>query len=246
VNRPERIVTDPSAPLHQRIRAEIEARILGGDWPPGHRLPFETELMAQYGCSRMTVNKAMSALAAAGLIVRRRRAGSFVARPRIHSAVLDIPDIQSQITARGEAYAFDLLNRRRRAPSADDEDEQDLAGGGALLALRGVHLAGERPFALEERLISLRAAPAAEAADFSRVSPGAWLLEHVAWTEAENRISALNADASVAAALALVPGAACLAVERRTWRAGERITNVRLLFPGEAYELVARFGPGQA
>ena len=233
-------------PLHERIRGELEARILSGAWPPGHRMPFESELMDAYGCSRMTVNKAMSALAAAGLVVRRRRAGSFVARPRIHSAVLDIPDIQSQITARGEAYGFRLLSRRRRAPARADADEQALAGGGALLALRGLHLAAGRPFALEERLISLRAAPAAEAADFAAVSPGAWLLEHVAWTEAENRISALNADAAIAEALDIAPGAACLAVERRTWRAGERITNVRLLFPGEAYELVARFGPGQA
>ena len=235
-----------AAPLHQRIRAELEARILGGDWPVGHRLPVETELMAQYGCSRMTVNKAVSALADAGLIVRRRKAGSFVARPRIHSAVLDIPDIQSAITARGEAYAFGLLSARRRPPARGDQDEAELAGGGALMALRGVHLAAGRPFALEERLISLRAAPAAELTDFAAVSPGAWLLEHVAWTKAENRISALNADPAIAEALALDEGAACLVVQRRTWRAGERITNVRLVFPGEAYELVARFGPGQA
>lgn len=235
-----------AAPLHQRIRSEIEARILGGEWPPGHRLPVEAELMTQYGCSRMTVNKAVSALAEAGLIVRRRKAGSFVAHPRLHSAVLDIPDIQSEIVALGEAYAFELLSARVRGPARDDADEQDLAGKGRLMAVRGVHRASGRPFALEERLISLKAAPAAAGVDFAAVSPGAWLLEHVAWTEAENRISAISADAAVAAALALDPGAACLVVRRRTWRAGERITNVRLVFPGEAYELVARFGPGRA
>lgn len=232
--------------LNQRIRAELEARILGGDWPPGYRLPFETELMAQYGCSRMTVNKAVSALAEAGLVVRRRKAGSFVARPKAHSAVLDIPDIQSEIAARGEAYAFRLVSARRRAPARGDADEAELAGGGALLAVRGVHLADGRPFALEERLVSLKAAPAAAGVDFASTSPGAWLLEHVAWTEAENRIGALAADEAVAEALALEPGAACLLVQRRTWRGGERITNVRLIFPGDAYELVARFGPGRA
>ena len=49
--------------LHQRIRDDIEARIMSGDWPPGHRIPFEHELMAEYGCSRMTVNKVLSTLA---------------------------------------------------------------------------------------------------------------------------------------------------------------------------------------
>ncbi len=66
------------------------------------------------------------------------------------------------------------------------------------------------------------------------------------WTEAENRISAVGASIEAAAdLLALDAGAALLAVERRTWRAGEPVTWVRQLFPGEAYDLVARFGPAR-
>ena len=87
--------------LHARIRAEIEARIRSGEWPPGHRIPPETDLVAEYGCSRMTVTTAMAALAAEGLVVRNRRAGTTVARPRTHSAVLHIPDIRAEIEARG-------------------------------------------------------------------------------------------------------------------------------------------------
>ncbi len=231
-----------TGPLHQRIRSDIEARIRSGEWAPGHRAPTEAELMATYGCSRMTVNKAMTALVEAGLIVRRKRAGSFVARPRVHAPVLNIPDIQSEIVARGEAYAFRLLSREVR--DADGEDEIELAAGGKLLDLDGVHDAGGRPFALERRLVSLKAAPEMEAADFAHVPPGAWLLEHVAWTEAESRISAINADADDARLLALDEGTACLVVERRTWREGQHVTRVRQVFPGEAYDLVARFGPG--
>jgi GntR family histidine utilization transcriptional repressor len=231
-------------PLHQRIRVEIEDLIRSGAWPPGRKAPSETELMAQYGCSRMTVNKAMSALAEAGLIVRRRRAGSFVARPRVHSTVLDIPDIQSEITSRGEAYAFVLLEQGRRRASGPEEVE--LAAGRDLLSFRVLHVAGGRPFALEDRLISLAAVPEAAEADFTTQPPGAWLLHHVPWTEAESRISAVGAEAGVAELLALDPGAALLAVERRTWRAGAPVTRVRQLFPGEAYDLVARFGPSRA
>jgi GntR family histidine utilization transcriptional repressor len=228
--------------LYQRIRGEIEGLIRSGVWTPGRKVPSEIELMSQFGCSRMTVNKAMSALAKEGLIVRRRRAGSFVARPRVHSTVLDIPDIQAEIVARGDAYRFDLLDLKRRKPKAGDADETTLAAGGELLALRGLHVGGDRPFALEDRLISLAAVPRAAEVDFAEESPGAWLLHHVPWTEAENRISAVGADAATADLMALDPGAALLAVERRTWRAGEPVTWVRQLFPGEAYDLVARFG----
>ena len=226
--------------LSQRIRGEIEDLVRSGAWAPGRKVPSELELMAQFGCSRMTVNKAMSALADEGLIVRRRRAGSFVARPRVHSTVLDIPDIQAEIVARGEAYRFDLLDRRRREARAE---EAALAGD--LLALRGLHVAGDRPFALEDRLMSLAAVPEAADLDFTDESPGAWLLHHVPWTEAENRISAVGASGEEARLLALDEGAALLAVERRTWRAGEPVTWVRQLFPGEAYDLVARFGPAR-
>ena len=74
--------------LYKQIRLDIERRILTGEWPPGHRIPFEHQLMTRYGCSRMTVSKALSELAQADLIERRRRAGTFVRRPKFLSAVL--------------------------------------------------------------------------------------------------------------------------------------------------------------
>ena len=231
------------ATLHKRIRGEISERILSGAWPPGHRIPFEHELMAQYGCSRMTVNKALAPLAEAGLIVRRRKAGSFVSRPRIHSVVLDIPDIPAEVTGRGEPYAYELLSRRARIASPREAEELGLDRPVEVLALRCLHRASARPFALEERLINLETVPEAATVDFSRTAPGSWLLGHVPWTEAEHRISAANVSRATAGVLGVEPTAACLVLERRTWRGEDRITHVRLTFPGEAYDLVARFAP---
>lgn len=229
--------------LHQRIRGDISERIVSGAWPPGHRVPSEHELMAQYGCSRMTVSKALTPLAESGLIVRRRRAGSFVARPRIHSVVLDIPDIAAEVVARGEAYGYVLNGAVRRLATEADRAALDLERPVSLLALRCLHTAAGRPFAYEERLINLNAAPDAAGVDFTETPPGGWLLGHVPWTEAEHRISAANASAGVARTLRLQPGSACLILERRTWRGDDKITFVRLSFPGDAYDLVARFAP---
>ena len=199
--------------------------------------------MTQYGCARMTVSKALSSLVTAGLIVRRRRVGSFVAEPRAHSAVLEIPDIRADVTARGQAYSLKLLSRRRRRPAPRHAEEQKLAADGELLVLRCLHMANGRPFALEERLISLATVPAADDVDFSVEPPGSWLLGHVPWTEAEHRISAINADADVAAVLEVARNSACLALERRTWRGSVDITHVRQIFPGTGFDLVARFAP---
>ena len=161
--------------LHLRITRDLAAQIRSGVWPPGHRIPFEHELMASYRCARATANKAVSALVDAGLIERRRRAGSFVTGPRLQSAALEIPDLEAEITRRGQIYAYELASRRLRPADGREPDEMRLAAAGDLLDLRGRHLADGRPFAIEHRVINLAAAPAASTADFSATAPGAWL-----------------------------------------------------------------------
>ncbi len=214
--------------LHNRIRTDIEARILSGALAPGARLPVETELMQTYACARMTVNKAMSALAAAGLIERRRKAGSFVAVPGLSATVLDIPDLQAQAEARGESYRFRLLSRRL------DGDN---------LELEGVHVRAGLPLCHEHRVINLKAVPEAAEVDFATISPGSWLLKQVPWSEGENRISAIAVHREQARLLELPEGSACLKVERETRRRGRVITTVQQVFDGAHYSLVARFRP---
>ncbi len=236
-------VDPPETSLKRRIRSEISERILSGAWAPGHRIPFEHELMAQYGCSRMTVNRALAHLADTGLIERRRRAGTFVARPRIHSVVLDVPDIAAEVAVRGEAYGYELHARTVRPATRAELDLLALDHAVDVLALRCLHRAAGRPFGLEERLINLEAVPEAQHADFAATPPNSWLLSHVAWTEAEHRISAANVTRATAQALGRETTTACLVLERRTWRGADKITHVRLTFPGDAYDLVARFAP---
>ncbi len=198
--------------------------------------------MAEYGCARMTVSKAIAALAQSGLVERRRKAGTFVARPRVETAVLEIPDIGGLIQARGESYRFELLARKIRQPSADP-GEDGLLVEGEVLWLEGVHMADSRPFALERRIIALQQVPDAITADFDTVAPGAWLLAHVAWTYARHRIGATSVDALDARKLEIAKGAACLQVERWTWRLKDGVTFVRQLFPGDGYSLMGDFAP---
>lgn len=228
-----------AASLHDRIRQDIEGRIMSGEWEAGHRIPPEHELMAAYRCSRMTVSKAISALADRGLIDRRKRAGSFVAAPTVHRAMLDIPDIAAEIAEEGRRHSLDMLDRTERDADADDRHLLAMAAG-PVLALTCLHRADGRPFALEERRINLATVPAARAVDFTQDSPGRWLLGHVPWTDATHRITALAPTPAQAAHLALPPGAPCLSIERWTWRTAERITYVRQLYPGD-HALTARF-----
>jgi GntR family histidine utilization transcriptional repressor len=231
---------DLAIPLYQTIRIAIETQIMSGDLRPGDRIPFEHELMARYDCSRMTVNKALSALAAVGLISRQRRRGSFVSQPRIHMAALQIPDIREEIERRGHAYGLELVSRSVLAADGDSGATMRLPSHGQLLSLRCVHLADGRPYAVEDRLINLGAVPSALDADFSTTPPGTWLLAHVPWTEAEHRIAAAAAG-EVAMLLDVGADKPCLVLERWTWRESESITYVRMTFHGDNFDLTARF-----
>jgi GntR family histidine utilization transcriptional repressor len=221
--------------VEERIRSEIEARIHSGEWRPGDRVPFEHELVITFGCSRATVSKALTSLARSGLIVRRRKAGSFVAQPQVHSAVLEVPDLAEIVAARGETYRWTLTRHR----PADGTWATDIAL--PALYVEGIHFSAGEPLALERRLISLGAVPEAAEAPFGEIAPGTWLLHHVPWTTARHRIRAIEASRSEATALARRPRTACLELERTTWRVGEVVTHVRQLFPGDRYDLVADF-----
>jgi GntR family histidine utilization transcriptional repressor len=220
------------ASLHDRIRQDIETRIMSGVWEAGHRIPPEHELMTQYACSRMTVSKAISALADRGLIDRRKRAGSFVAAPTVHRATLEIPDIAAEIEGQGRRHALEILDRAEREANVDDRDLLAIEGG-LVLALTCLHRADGKSFALEERLINVTIVPAALDIDFARESPGRWLLGHVPWTDAKHRITATAATPKQALRLGLPEGAPCLSIERWTWRTEERITYVRQLYPAD-------------
>ena len=132
--------------LYKQIRLDIERRILTGEWPPGHRIPFEHQLMTRYGCSRMTVSKALSELAQADLIERRRRAGTFVRRPKFLSAVLTIPDIRAEITALGRSYGYQLIRSARRAANAADRERLGV----------GLRTAGRAPVRQQRRAARAR------------------------------------------------------------------------------------------
>src|SRR5262245_9052239 len=231
--------------LYQRILGEIRDRILSGEWPPGHRVPFEHELSAIYHCSRMTVNKALSQLAKAGLIERRRRSGSFVRRPQLQSAVLEIHDIKTEVLALGLPYRYELAERRQHATSPADLARLDLPPHSAVLDLSCRHFAGDRPFCLEQRLISLAAVPEAAEENFEEIAPGPWLISRVPWSAAEHTIRAAGADRETAAALDIAKGTACLVIERRTWSSDRAVTHVRLTYAGSSHALVARFEPSQ-
>lgn len=216
--------------IADRVRRDLEQNIQSGLWGPGQRIPSEQELCALYGCSRMTVAKAVGRLVAAGQLERNRRAGTVVRRPRLQSGVSEIVDIGHEIDSRGERYSYRCLRQR-----ADHTRNR--------LDILCLHLANGKPLMLEDRLINLTSVHEADHVNFEAVAPGRWLIENVGWTEARNQVSATVSDAQTSQWLQIPAGAPCLVIERETFLLEQPITRVRQIFRGDLYSLVSRFTP---
>ncbi len=67
------------SPKYRRVYEHLLARIDQGLYPAGEKVPSEAQLMRRFDVSRTTVIRALRDLETAGLIQRRRGAGSFVA-----------------------------------------------------------------------------------------------------------------------------------------------------------------------
>lgn len=237
-------VNDSGArPMGERIRTELETRIVSGEWPPGHRIPSEHDLMAEYSCSRMTMNKVLSGMAATGLITRRRRAGSFVAAPGGERAVMEIQDFAVEAKRLGHVYRHEILSRRVEQPNEARVAALGVPVGSKVLHIRCLHRMNDVPNAYEDRIVSLASVPAAQRESFQSTPPGTWLLKNVPWTQAEHLFRARNAGVRLAAMLQLKQGAACLVLERRTWHQRALVTEVTITYPGDRHWFIGRFSP---
>ncbi len=128
--------------LSEEVSAELEARILRGDYAPAAQLPTEKVLAETFGVSRAVVREAIARLKADGLIETRQGAGAFVAAnpkslnfrlaPGGEDGLLHIFELRTMI----EATIADLAARRR--------SQEDIAAMRDALARMDEALASEK------------------------------------------------------------------------------------------------------
>ncbi|SEK70005.1 transcriptional regulator, GntR family [Roseovarius azorensis] len=226
-------MTPPQFNSWQSIQDEVLRRIHAREWPPGTVIPNEADLAQDFGCARATVNRALRALADAGILERRRKAGTRVALHPVSRATVDIPLIRQEITARGLVYAYRHLSRRIASPPRDVAATLCAGTPCEGLHVTALHLASDAPFVFEDRWISLTTAPAAAAQGFETLSANEWLISTIPYTHGDIRFSAEVAPESIAELLGTSPGAPIFVVERTTWDHTRAITTVRLNYaPG--------------
>jgi len=237
------VSTESAQPPYARVKQFLKEGLAAGTWAPGAQMPSEAELVAQFGVSRMTVNRALKELQAEGLVERSQGVGTFAARLHRVSSTLTIRDLHEEITARSHVHhAVVHLQRAEKAPAALAA-QLGLPSGARVFHTLIVHHENGVPLQCEDRYVNPACSPDYLAADFTSTTPTQVLFETTALWRANYTIEAGTPTSEEARLLAIPAREPCLIVTRATFTRDAAITLARLVHPGSRYQLQGEFEP---
>ena len=218
------------SPLYQQIKGLLMRSLTLGEWKAGEALPAETELAQRFKVSQGTVRKALDALTADGLLVRRQGKGTFVAthsEAQVQYRFLRLmPDHGPR-----EAMQRRFLDFRRLRAPADIARALALKAGDGVLQLRRLLLAGDTPVVLDDIWLNARLFKGLTAERLQAYrGPMYGLFEAefgVQMIRAEEKIRAVAAGEAEAALLGAAAGSPLLLVERRSFTYADRPVELR-------------------
>lgn len=120
----------------RRIADRIEAEIAGSGLDAGARLPTEAELAQRFGVNRHTVRRALSALAAEGVVAAAQGRGTFVRHPRIPYPIGPRTRFTAIMAAEGHAAGAELIAAAEVPADALTAARLRLAPGAPVLRAR--------------------------------------------------------------------------------------------------------------
>ena len=128
------------------VRSELRRAIVGGEFPPGSKLPNEEALCARFAVSRITLREAVRGLIEDGYVIRRQGAGTFVTSgPALRNSLDSNFSYTEYLESSGIKVSKKILDAQ--LVSGDDEVTADLDLGedDSFVVIRRVRIAGKRP-----------------------------------------------------------------------------------------------------
>ena len=233
----------PAQAPYAKVKQFLKQGLSVGRWPPGSLMPSESELVAQFGVSRMTVTRALRELQAAGLVARVQGLGTYAAHLFRVSSTLTIRDLHEEITARGHHHHAQVHLARQEQATATLAAQLGLKPGAAVFHTLIVHFENKQALQCEDRYVNPACAPDYLKTDFTQITPTHYLLQVAPLWEAQYSIEAGAATAKEAKLLGIPVQEPCLIIVRRTVNRDVPITLARLVHPGSRYRVEGQFKP---
>jgi len=231
-------------PRYQVIKDFISQAIRDRVYSADDRIPAENELAKKFGVSRMTANRAIKELVAAGLLVRHQGLGTFVSVTQVESPLLEIRNIADEIRGRHNVYSNERYRLQEVQADKNLADQLGITAGDPVFYSLIVHKENGRPLQLAERYVNALLVPDYIKQDFSVMTPSQYLSELFPLSEMEHIVEAVLPNALEQELLNISTDTPCLLVNRRTWSSNNLISYSRLVHPGNLYRLSSRSSVG--
>jgi DNA-binding GntR family transcriptional regulator len=216
-----------SQPLHDKVREAIAAQIRSGAIPSGTRLQSERDLADQMGVSRVTVRRALDALAEDGLVRAARGSGRFVndtALVEPPNALLSFTELGAQ---RGLEATSRVLRSHVRPATLEEAEVLGTAPGADLFELERLRMLDTVAVALDHARVPLALAPELPTIDFSEASLYAVLdAAGAGLARADYTTEAVAADAVRARELGIEAGDPLLLARTTSYDETDRVVEL--------------------
>jgi len=214
----EKAASIPSyQPLYGQIKSLLVSSLANGEWKPGQMIPSESELASRFGVSQGTVRKAIDELATDNLLMRRQGRGTFVAthaEDRNSTRFLRLRAADGSV----ETHESRLISCRRDTASGRAAVMLNLAEGEPVVEVRRVLSFSGRPVTHDRIVLPASVFGALDASVIDAWEGSMYSLFEtrfgVRLIRAEEHLTAVVAQADVAADLGVDERSPLLAVER--------------------------------
>jgi GntR family transcriptional regulator len=202
-------------PLHHQVYVDLRTALDSGEFKVGDRLPPERELARMYGCSLITVRRALDELAREGRLQRSQGRGTFVQAPRLDVGVADSLSFTEEMQRRGLDAETRLITARPEAASEAVAVALQLGPGSPTLYVERLRLAAGEPLLLEMVHLPADRFPGLLASDLEHSSLYGLLNEryHTSVARAREALEPVLLPAREARLLGLAPRSLGLLVE---------------------------------
>jgi len=215
---------------YERIAQALEASIASGSVAVGAALPTEAELCRRYRVSRYTAREALRRLRDAGLITRRRRAGTRVVAPPTRSTLALALGSAEDLLRYATQTRFVIERRERIRAAGEDLATLECRRGQPWIKLCGlrVHPGSATPVCLLTVYLHIalagleRRLPRSSGVIYPQVEKA--LGVRISWIG--HRIEATLLSDSAAERLRAKPGAPALRVRRYYYDSNERLLEL--------------------
>ena len=157
-------------PLHHQVYLELRAALDGGRWGAGDRLPTERELAESFGCSLITVRRALDELRRERRIERTPGRGTFVTAPRLERDLTALTSFTNEMRERGLDPETRVVAMATAKAGPEVADALAIAPGAETFVVERLRSVDGKPLLLEQVHLPTSRFPDLTGADLERGS----------------------------------------------------------------------------